>query len=369
MAVPIRKSSSKRRIRLDGIVWALIVIVGSFYAGMLVGIRSTQSQRNVTHSHEFEQAVKSQVQAVLQKRRQFDQENSHNMDFLQLRFGEATAHFAMGAARVDKQDFVEIFDSGLPADQGNFDPAASEVLLFYNSHNALPDIRKGETISASGIPPKLTAMDATQNCQTLHIVSTKSALQQCVALVPQYESFHVQRWMRIEPDSKLNNKLPLMPVGRGQQANGVNQFGTPSKRAAEVNWQRMQTYIENVSATLDRLRPLLKQVAVDNTVVVMVCNRGQADLLTNFACANKSRGLSLQNILVFCTDQETCDIATELEMSIYYGNEVSALGVICGCNARRMLTTSDGGTTTVDRFSATSPHLKQKSMETRHSSK
>lgn len=286
-------------------------------------MHSNHSCYSVTHSHEFEQAVRSKVQAILQKRRKVDEENSHNMDFSQFRFGEATAHFATGAARIDKQDFVETFDSGLPADQGNSDPAASEVLMFYNGRNALPDLKREEIMSASGVPPKLTAMDATQNCQTLHVVSTKSAMQQCIALVPQYESFHVQRWMRIEPDSKLNNEMPLVPVGRGQQSNGANQFKTPSQRAAEVNWQHLQTYLENSSTTLERLRPLLSKVAVDSTVVVMVCNRGQADLLTNFACANKARGLSLEHVVVFCTDQETCDIATGLGMTGFYDKEVS----------------------------------------------
>jgi hypothetical protein len=228
----------------------------------------------------------------------------------------------MGAARIDKQDFVDGFDSGFPPDQGNADPAASEVLLFYNGHKALPNLKREETLSTSSLPPKLTALDATQNCQTLHVVSTKSALQQCVALVPQYESFHVDRWMRIKQDSKLNNELPLVPVGRGQQSNGVNQFQTPSQRATKVHQQHLQTYLENESSTLEWLRPILKRVAIDNTIIVLMCNRGQADLLTNFACANRARGLSLEGIVVFCTDQATYDIATTLGMTVYYDKKV-----------------------------------------------
>jgi len=312
-------------MRLDKAVWMLITILGAFYAGMLVGMHSQRARNSMT-SPEFEQAVRSKVQAVLQKRRQIDEDNRHNMDYSQQRFGDATAHFAMGAARIEKQEFIETFDSGFPADQGNPDPAASEVLIFYNRRKALPNLRREEAMSASGIPPKLTAMDATQNCETLHVVSTKSALQQCVALVPQYESFHIQRWMRIEHGSKVNSDLPLVLVGRGQQSNGVNQFETPSKRAAQVNQQHLQTYLESASSALKSLKALLKQVSVDNTVVVMVCNLGQADLLTNFACANKARGLSLESALVFCTDQETCDIATGLGMVAYYDKSVSSVG-------------------------------------------
>lgn len=320
----MRKSPSRRRIRLDLIVWRLIAILGAFYAGVLVGIHSTRSPHaHNNNDREFEQAVRTKVEAILRKRQQIDTENSHNLDYAQVRFGEATAHLAMAAVRVSKHDFVNTFDSGFPQDQGNPDPAASEVLVFYNGRKPLPNIRKEETMSATELPPKLTAIDATQNCQTLHVVSTKSALQQCIALVPQYESMHVQRWMRIEPGSKLTNELPLMPVGRGQQPNGVNQFEIPSQRAAQVNWKHLQTYLENVSSTREILKPILNKVAVDNTIGVMVCNRGQADLLTNFACASKTRGLSLDNSIVFCTDQDTYDIVSDLGMTAYYDTEVS----------------------------------------------
>lgn len=322
----LRQSSSRRhaRVRLDRIVWMLIVAAGSFYAGIVVGMHSKHPHQQ-NEAHQFEQRVRQKVQTILKKRQELDEENNRNVDS-QLRFGEATAHFALGAARIQKQDFVANFDGGFPDDQGNVDPAAQEVLIFYNQRSALPSMRGEESMLSGGIPPKLTAMDATQNCEVLHVVSTKSALQQCVALVPQHESFHVQRWMRID-NGAVSSELPLTPVGRGQQGNGVNQFETPPQRAVEINWEQLQTYLENLSSTLDKLRPLLKQVAVDNTVVVMVCNQGQSDLLTNFACSSKARGLSLQNILIFCTDQETCDIATGLGMTAYYDEKVRAISI------------------------------------------
>lgn len=329
MAVLMQKSFSRRRIRLDLIIWRLIAILGAFYAGMLVGIHSNPHSQldNITTSREFEQAVRIKVEAILRKRERIDRENnSHDMDYAQqVRFGQATAHYAMGAARIDKQDFVETFPGGFPSDddQGNPDPAASEVLVFYNGHKALPLFKKEQAMSATELPPKLTAVDATRNCQTLHVVLTKSALQQCVALLPQYESMHIQRWMRIEPDSKLSNEVPLRLVGRGQLPNGVNQIEIPSIRAAQVNMQHLKLYFDHISSTYKRLKPILKKVAINNSIVVMVCNRGQANLLTNFACASRARGLSLDNIVVFCTDQDTCDIVSDLKMTAYHDKEVS----------------------------------------------
>jgi hypothetical protein len=314
---------------LDHIVWTLIVAAAAFYAGILVGMHSkhpqSHKQSQQQQQHELEQRVRLKVQAILNKRKELVEENKH-YENSPLRFGEATSHFALGAARVQKDDFLDTFHSGFPDDHGNVDPAAQEVLIFYNQPSALPVIHREETMmSGAGLlPPKLTAMDATQNCQILHVVTTKSALPQCVALVPQRESFQVQRWMRIAADTGggISRDLPLAPVGRGQQKNGVNEFEIPSKTAVEINFRQLQTYLDSLSSNLEQLRPLLKRIAVDNTVIVMVCNKGQADLLTNFVCSNTARGLSLQSILVFCTDQETCDIATELGIASFYAKKV-----------------------------------------------
>ena len=35
------------------------------------------------------------------------------------------------------------------------------------------------------------------------------------------------------------------------------------------------------------------------TVIVMTCNRGQSELLMDFACSARARGLDLQNVVVF----------------------------------------------------------------------
>ena len=340
----VRRQSSSRRythVRLDRIAWTLAVAAGAFYTGILVGIHSKQHPQ-AQNEAKLEQRVRQKVQSILKKRQELYEENNHNVGS-QLRFGEATAHLALGAARIQKQDFVATFDSGFPDDQGNIDFAAQEALIFYNQRSALPSIRGEECMSSGGLPPKLTAMDATQNCDILNVVYTKSALQQCVALVPQQESFHVQRWMRIENGSVLSSEFPLTPVGRGQQANGVNQFETPSQQAVQVNWAQLQTYFESLSSTLDKLWPLLKQVAVDNAVIVMVCNHGQADLLTNFACSNKARGLSLRNILMFCTDQATCDIATGLGMTAYYDDKVRTISISQPLSFKRTATRTNLG--------------------------
>jgi hypothetical protein len=318
-----------------------MVAAGAFYTGILVGMHSKakhpqHSRSQQEHELKFEQRVQQRVQAILNKRRDIQEDSSHFVDSQQQqpsRFGVATSHFALGAARIDRDDFLETFHGGFPDNYGTkVDLAAQEALLFYNQPSALPDISRDETVTADLPPPKLTAVDATRNCHVLHVISTQSALPQCIALVPQHESFHIQRWMRINiannhhhADSGLSKDLPLAPVGRGQLKNGINNFEIPSQQATEIHFQQLQTYLESLPSNLEQLLPLLKRVAVDNTVIVMVCNKGQADLLTNFACSNAARGFTFERILVFCTDQETCDIAEGLGMAAFYAKKVRAI--------------------------------------------
>ena len=133
--------------------------------------------------------------------------------------------------------------------------------MLYNGRSALPNMKRDQCVSANEVPPKLTAVDATLNCQTLHVISTQSALRQCIAIVPHYESMHVQRWMRIKDSLTLEmNESPLVPVGRGQLIKGVDHFEVPSQQAAEFNFQHLQTYLDNVSSTRTRLKPILKKV-------------------------------------------------------------------------------------------------------------
>jgi hypothetical protein len=99
---------SRQRIRLDTIIWRLITVLATFYAGILVGIQSSSHTNDIASSHEFEQAVRSKVEAILQKRQRLDQQDSNFIRADQARFGEATAHYAVGSSRVDRQDFVEM---------------------------------------------------------------------------------------------------------------------------------------------------------------------------------------------------------------------------------------------------------------------
>jgi hypothetical protein len=82
----------------------------------------------------------------------------------------------------------------------------------------------------------------------------------------------------------------------------------------------------------------------DNTVIVMVCNTGQSDLLINFICSAQARGFGdivKEKVLVFATDKGVLDIANGLGLRVFYDEKVSSssllafLGISCNlsCSA------------------------------------
>ena len=77
---------------------------------------------------------------------------------------------------------------------------------------------------------------------------------------------------------------------------------------------------------MTELRPIAAKVAKQNTVVVMVVNHGQSELLLNFACAAKSRGLDTSAVLVFATDEEARDLAAGIGLTVFFDKTVSKEG-------------------------------------------
>lgn len=231
---------------------------------------------------------------------------------------ESVGRFAVAMARTSKQDFADALEMGIPLDPPT--AGSDEVLLLYSRSTAIP-ASFGDDYDKI---PHIDMPDAISKCEYLNIVLTDNTgrRNQCVALVPQYESYHIQKWMRLNEDDMIDADSPLRMVSRGQ-TNGRDLFDPPDLREdTREFWKIMSLYLENIDVVLKELRPILRRIAIDKTVIVMVCNFGQAQLLINFVCAAKSRNLDISNIIVFTTDQETTDIATSLGLAAYYDQRV-----------------------------------------------
>jgi hypothetical protein len=221
-------------------------------------------------------------------------------------------------------------DLGVPMDQPNV--GDSDVLILYNRRQSLPRryaraAKDSSSSSSSSSPiPQLKIEEAVQNCDYVNVILTdKGSRNQCIAIVPQYESYHIQKWMRLGK-RKVERSEPLRMVPRGTQSNGVNQFLPPTKRDMTKNWEMLTNYFAAFHDALRELKPLVEKVATAHrTVIVMVCNFGQSELLVNFVCSARSRNLKLSSILVFATDLETKELAETLGLTAFYDERVSKL--------------------------------------------
>ena len=252
------------------------------------------------------------------------------------RFPKTISKMATGASLITKNDFLSEFDYGIPKPPSKrddeSDPGKDDVLILYGTEKALPDASAGMVYTDENINelPHLSAQDATKNCGGLNVIFTESHgdIHQCIAVVGNYESYHIQRWLRINPKggAKIDTTRALTPVGRGLQSNGQDKFSAPEDRYALQNQALLETYFQRLEDTVKILEPLAKACAGnDNTVIVMVCNTGQSDLLINFICSAQARGFGdivKEKVLVFATDKGVLDIAHGLGLRAFYDEKV-----------------------------------------------
>jgi hypothetical protein len=234
--------------------------------------------------------------------------------------------YLVGMVRTDKIDFTNTIDLGVPID----DPSSNirtgkrekDVLVLYQKESSLPNNYHSKKESL----PEVSSSDAIENCDYLNVILTDHSgrRNQCWAMLPQYESYHVQKWMRVKPGkSKLDKKLPLTMVSRGMKDNGLNDFDPPMPKHINHGIDMLQNYFKNLDESVKLLKPMVEKVATPNkTVIVMVVNFGQSELLVNHVCAARSRKLDISSILVFATDVESKELAESLGLTVFYDEPV-----------------------------------------------
>jgi hypothetical protein len=236
-------------------------------------------------------------------------------------FPEATiGKLIAGASLVDRKDFTTSFDIGVPWDA--YDEKNSQVLMLYSHQSSLPS----PLAASSGLPVYSSAKEAAQNCNVLKVVLVKPDQKNiCVAVVGQWESYHVHKFMRLpkEGGGEVSKVHDLRYVSKQQATNG-RKVGIPpaSELSTGTYGEVLKDYIEKLPGTLERLKPIAAKVAGSgkgkgNAIVVMVCNFGQSELFFNFVCSARARGLDLSRILLFATDEDIIGLATQLGIAVF----------------------------------------------------
>lgn len=308
----------KGKISLTVLVMLMVSNGISFFAGAFIALHLGMSNCSSASASASSKESSKSLRKLETQPEEKPQSDSKGKFFSSM-FPPETQKFAYGMIHTPKDDFVSHFDMGVPIDLPQ--KGYEDVLIIYNNKKAMPP--KLQAHPPDGITP-LDTQSAIENCDYLNIILTNhdAGRQQCVALVPQYESYHIQKWMRVPKTGtsgrKLDHKYNLEPVSRGHQSNGKEQFAPPLAKHTQQHWDMLRTYLASIDDVLADLKPIVEKIKRKNTVIVMVCNFGQSELLINFACSARARGLSTENVIVFATDQETKDLAEGVGLAAYF---------------------------------------------------
>lgn len=226
-------------------------------------------------------------------------------------------------ATVPREDFDKHLEIGIPLDDSK--PGAEDAIIFYTSEKSKP--------SGGGNLHSISAEKAVENCGIVKVILTdpwhKSAPTQCVAVLPQWESYNIYKFMRVGEPGALNMKNDLHYTSRSMNDRGF-AVGVPDyKRDTEPAYAALVEYLQNLDDLLQDLQPTIEQMLHDEspnpsskTIIVQVCNYGQVELFHNFICSAKARGLDYSRVLMFATDEKTFELCKELDIPVYYNKAV-----------------------------------------------
>jgi len=311
-----------------GVLCACTAVV-SFYFGMILGSSAaSHCTSNVADSNAANCLTEDQVQERVQ--RELNKSSSSQVKAqgsgrggAENRFPRGMQHLVSGMAQVDRDDFAKRFDLGVPLDPS--DSMNNKILMLYNTPSAIPPEVMNEAAGQAPLP-LLSAENATSHCDFFHVVLQDHGgkRRQCTAIFGQYEAFHIQKYMRLpEHKAPLDPKLPLRIVNRGAQSSGRKSTAAPSLETTKNYWKTLQSYLGRIDEVVAKLKPLVEKIAVQNTVIVQVCNFGQSELLINFLCSARQRSLDTSAVLVFATDQETYDLVNAIGgATVFYDQEL-----------------------------------------------
>ena len=242
-------------------------------------------------------------------------------------FPETIKNMVAEYSTIPRDDFNNHFYIGVPLDKTV--SGAEDVLLLYLGDDAIPTLKQSDLNSSLiSIPANV----ATENCHTMKVIlqgptRKNSGNRECLAILPQWESYYVHKFMRLpkENNRPLSKTAPLRYVSRSHSTKGTYARVPSSKQHTMQYYPILTEYLQNLQRLLKELEPIAKQVAAANnanTIVVLVCNYGQAELFVNFVCNAKARGLDLSNLLMFATDIATLELCKSLGITAYYDESI-----------------------------------------------
>ena len=214
-------------------------------------------------------------------------------------------------------------DLGVPS----LDESLLDHALVFHHQKALPND------SARSLTSSISVDEALKNCGEVDVLITQGRVDDhCLVVMENYPGSHIHRFMRLpekrgdkewsRPSDPSAPRWPLVRVGRNDDRKGSpDRDGSPTVRESKEHFRRLSNFFAEYEGVLKRLKPVLAPLARQNTVVVMVANAGVMDMVGNFACSARSKGIDLSNVIVFATDKEALAIARDIGIAAFYDED------------------------------------------------
>ena len=249
-------------------------------------------------------------------------------------FPDTSRNFISDYATISRDAFNKLIDIGVPLDDTT--PDANDVLVMYTSEAGLPT-----GMDARHDKVGIDATKALENCHEVKVIlqglaNAKKDHNQCFAIVPQWESYSVHKWMRMPPKGSPKNitgaslTFPLQNVPSIRQPTDTGSFtGVPwDKQTAESN-VLLVNYLKNRDRVLIDLKRFLRNNVMKHakdpslkTLVVLTSNKGQSEMFRNFVCNARAKGLDLSHVVMFATDKATAQLSRELGIHVWHDVEL-----------------------------------------------
>lgn len=171
----------------------------------------------------------------------------------------------------------------------------------------------------------MNATTATENCMSVKVIlqDAKPKKKQCLVIMPQWESYHVHKFMRLENQGTKpeNPTTPLRYVSTSHRENGAFN-GVPSMDAHTIPFYKtLVEYLGQLERVTAELKAELDKLN-SKTIIVLVCNHGQSELLHNFVCNARAKGLDLSQLFLFATDEKTYQLGQSLGIASFHDESV-----------------------------------------------
>ena len=262
-----------------------------------------------------------------------------------VKFPQSVSKLVMDYATVPRDDFNELLEIGVPMDDVSDKDGMNEVLVLYTDERTLPFRKKQDKKKDFGRKEGIDATTALENCHTVRVILQEPAKgngkRQCIAIVSQWESWHIHKFMRMPKKYdgvQVDVKYPLRYVSRSMQDSGKDNKFPELHKDTIPSYAGLIEYLTNLDRILNELKPILSDALKQSnhgetsttsevmkkskSMVVMVCNKGQAHLFHNFVCNARSKGLDLSRIIMFATDKYTVQLCHDLKIHVYYDETI-----------------------------------------------